>query len=111
MFTEEVIAKVKKERGDVYFGELSFFDKSDTPHSVEFLFRKPVVSDIEVYQKAATKSPSVAQENLLRSVIVYPESATVIDQIRDYPSAVAGFVESEISPFFGANVRSASRKV
>jgi hypothetical protein len=111
MIEKEIIDKLKKEKGELYFGELGFDDKSGASHSVEFLFRKPLVADIEAYQKMSQKSGSVAQENLLRGLIVYPDANAIMAEIKDYPCAIADFVDGEITPFFGSNIRRGSRKV
>jgi hypothetical protein len=111
MIEKEIIDKIKKEKGEIYYGELGFDTKEGKSHSLEFLFRRPLVADMETFQKTSQKSGSVAQENLLRSLIVYPDATTIIDEVRDYPSAIAEFVDGEISPFFGSNVRRGSRKV
>lgn len=112
MFDKEVSEKVKKERGEVYFGEIGFDDKEGKSHQVEFLFRRPLVADIEAYQKSVQKSPFVAQENLLRSLIVYPAQADeVLGPLHDYPTPIGQFVDAELSPFFGANARTGSHKL
>ena len=111
MIEKEIIDKVKKEKGEIYYGDLGFDDKDGKSHSVEFLFRRPLVADIEAYQKMSAKSGSAAQENLLRGLIVYPDAGTVMAEIKDYPCAIADFVDGEITPFFGSNIRRGSRKV
>jgi len=111
MFDKEIVEKAKKENVEVYYGEIRFADKAGAAHSAAFLFRKPLVADIEVYQRTAQKSPYVSNENLLRSLIVHPQVDEVMVQVRDFPIAVDSFVGSEIVPFFGASVQTASQKV
>ncbi len=111
MFEKEIIEKAKKEHSEVYYGEIGFDDKEGKSHQVFFLFRSPTVADIEAYQRAVPKSPFVAQENLLRSVIVHPQADEVLTPLHDYPTPIGQFVDAELSPFFGANTRTESHKL
>jgi hypothetical protein len=95
----------------IYEGEISFTDADDKPHKVEFIYRRPTVADGECYGKAVQKSVPVGNLNFIQSVIVYPEPGSIIDQLRDYPAAYAYFVNEELSPFFGANFSTGSRKL
>ena len=95
----------------LFEGAISFTDDENRMHEVEFIYRKPTTTDMESYTKACRRNPLLANQNLLQSLIVYPEPGTVIDQIREYPSAVGRFVDEGISPFFGANATVRSRKL
>jgi hypothetical protein len=88
----------------IFEGTISFTDADDNPHSVEFVFRKPVMADMEAYSKGVQRSPIIANLNLVQSLILYPEPGPIINEIRDYPAAYAKFVDDVASPFFGANV-------
>jgi hypothetical protein len=103
--------KAKRASG-IYEGVISFTDDENTPHEVEFIYRKPTVADMECYTKAVQRNPLVANLNLLQSLIVYPEATgAVIEQIRMYSSAVGRFIDDAVSPFFGTNVTVKSRKL
>jgi hypothetical protein len=93
--------KVKYTKG-IYEGNISFADETGKRHEIEFVYRQPVVADMEAFQKAASKNLFVAQLNLIQAVVVYPESRVVVDQLQDYPIAVGQFVDQAIGPFFGA---------
>jgi hypothetical protein len=97
--------------GGLLESAISFTDDDNTLHEVEFIYRKPTTADMESYTKSSQKNPLVANLNLVQSLIVYPEAGSVIEQIRDYPSAVGRFIDEAVSPFFGANVTVRSRKL
>ena len=109
--SKEQVAELKKRYGDVYQQSLDFQDGDGNPLSVEFVYRKPRVSDIEAYQKAAPKSGMVANQNLMQTVIVHPEPASVMAQVVDFPNAIGRFVEDSLVPFFGANVVARSTRL
>ena len=95
----------------IYEGEISFNDSEDKMHTVEFIYRKPSTADIESHAKTAQKNPIVANLNLIQSLIIHPESASIIAEIREFPASTGRFVDEAISPFFGANVTVKSRKL
>jgi hypothetical protein len=97
--------------GGLLEGAISFNDDENTLHEVEFIFRKPSTADMESYVKSSQKNPLVANLNLVQSLIVYPEPGPVIEQIREYPSAVGRFIDDAVNPFFGANITVRSRKL
>jgi hypothetical protein len=95
----------------IFEGAISFNDDEDKFHEVEFIYRKPVTTDIEAHTKASQRNPIMANLNLIQSIIVYPEPSPIIEQVREYPAAYGRFVEEAIVPFFGANVAVRSRKL
>ncbi|MHB9294178.1 hypothetical protein Holit_03305 [Hollandina sp. SP2] len=97
--------------GGLLEGAISFNDEENRFHEAEFIFRKPTTADMESYTKSCQRNPLTANLNLVQSLIVYPEAGSVIEQIRDYPSAVGRFVDEAVSPFFGANAVVRSRKL
>jgi hypothetical protein len=86
----------------IYEGSISFVDETGKQQTIEFVYRQPVVADMEAFQKTAGKNMFVAQINLVQAVVVYPEPHSVIGQLRMYPIAVGQFVDQAIGPFFGA---------
>jgi hypothetical protein len=109
---KEQLDSLKKEYpSGLYEGSVSFNDEADVLHEVEFLYRKPTTADIEAHQKAAQRSPMVANLNILQSLIVHPDPAPIIEKVRDYPAVYGRFIDEAISPFFGANVTVKSRKL
>lgn len=102
--------KAKYPQG-IYEGQISFTTNEDVLETVEFIYRKPVLADMEAYSKAAQKNAITANLNLIQSLIVHPEPAPVIARLREYPAAYSRFVDDVISPFFGANVAVKSRKL
>jgi hypothetical protein len=86
----------------IYEGSIVFTDEKGERHEIEFIYRQPVVADMEAFQKTAGKNMFAAQANLIQAVVVYPESHTVVDQLQGYPIAVGQFVDQAIGPFFGA---------
>jgi hypothetical protein len=109
---KEKLEQLKKAHpGGLYEGSIEFNDEDEKLHGVEFIYRRPTTADIESHARAAQKNPIVANLNIIASMIVYPESGPVIDQIREFPAAYGRFVDEAISPFFGANVSIKSRKL
>lgn len=105
--------KTKYPQG-IFEGEISFTTNEDTVETVEtveFIYRKPVLADMESYSKAAQRNAITANLNLIQSLIVDPEPAPLIAKLRDYPAAYSRFVDDVVSPFFGANVAVKSRKL
>jgi hypothetical protein len=110
--TKEKIKELKEAHPEgIFEGAISFTDADGKPHNVEFIYRRPAVADGECYAKATQKSVPVANLNFIQSLIIFPEPGPVIEQLRDYPSAYAHFVQEIISPFFGANFSARSRKL
>jgi hypothetical protein len=105
------IDELKQAHSEIFEGAISFNDSDGTLHSVEFVFRKPTIADMEAYSKAAQKNPITANLNLVQSLIVHPEPGPVIAQIGAYPAAYGKFVDDVISPFFGANVAARGKKL
>jgi hypothetical protein len=109
---KEKLDELKTARpGGLFEGAISFTDDENRLHEVEFIYRKPTTTDMESYTKACQRNPLIANLNLVQSLIVHPETGTVIDQIREYPSAVGRFIDEAVSPFFGANATVRSRKL
>jgi hypothetical protein len=109
---KEKIEELKKAHPEgIYEGAISFTDDQDKPHTVEFVFRKPVTADLEFHAKTSQKNPIVANLNLIQSLIVHPEPGPIIEEIREYPAAYGRFVDEAVSPFFGAHVSVKSRKL
>ena len=102
--------KAKHPHG-IFEGEINFTTDENETKTVEFIYRKPVIADMEAYSKAAQKNPITANLNLIQSLIVEPEPVGIITALRDYPAAYSRFVDDVISPFFGANVAVRSRKL
>lgn len=111
MFDKETIQKVKEQHKGkaLYIGGIAFVGKAGEQHKIEFIYRKPTITDMEVFNKASAKNGLIAQSNLLNALIVHPSPAEVTDQLSDYPVPVASFVEEQISPFFGASVVTSSQ--
>lgn len=103
---KETIEELKSKHGEIRKSTISFFDENNKLHEVELVFKKPKVVNLERFQKTSEKSPSSAQLELMRSLVVYPEGA--VSQLENYPAAIASFVENEVSPFFGKDVRTDS---
>jgi hypothetical protein len=109
---QEELEQLKKQYPcGIYEGSAGFTDDGGTCRSVEFLYRKPTTADVEAHAKSSQRSPIVANVNLLQSLIVYPQAAQVIEQIRDCPVACGRFVEDAVFPFFGANVTVKSKRL
>ena len=102
--------KTKYPQG-IFEGEITFTTNEDVVEKVEFIYRKPVLADMESYSKAAQRNAITANLNLIQSLIVDPEPAPLIAKWRDYPAAYSRFVDDVVSPFFGANVAVKSRKL
>jgi hypothetical protein len=98
------IDELKKKYGQIYEGAISFTDDNEKPHSVEFVWRKPTIADVEAHTKASQRNPITANLNLIQSLIVHPDPGPVIEAVREYPAAYGKFVDEAVSPFFGANV-------
>jgi hypothetical protein len=97
--------------GGLHEGTVEFNDDENRFHRVEFIFRRPTTADIESHAKASQRNPVIANLNLIASLIVYPESGPVIDEIREFPVAYSRFVDEAVNPFFGGNVSVRSRKL
>jgi hypothetical protein len=106
------IDELKKAHSEgVFEGGISFNDNDDALQEVEFVYRKPTLADMEAYSKAAQRNPIIANLNLVQSLIVFPDPAPIIAQIREYPAAYSKFVDEVVSPFFGSNAAVRSRKL
>lgn len=109
---EEALEQLKaRYPGGMYEGSITFTDDAEAYREAAFLYRKPTTADIEAHAKAGQRSPVVANRNLLQSLIVYPQAAQALEQIREYPVAVGKFVEEAVFPFFGANVTVRSKRL
>jgi hypothetical protein len=100
-----------KHPGGLFEGTIEFNDDDGNLHAVEFIFRRPTTADIEAHAKAAQRNPIVANLNIITSLIVYPESGSITNEIREFPAACGRFVDEAVSPFFGANVSIKRRKL
>lgn len=107
--TADQIAALKEQHGALYEGTISFRDRDDQDVEITFLFREPRQADAEMM--IAGKDPIVSYAHLLRSVIVHPDKAEILDRVRDYPMAMTKFCDAEILPFFGFGATTARRRV
>jgi hypothetical protein len=106
------IDELKKKYSVIYEGSISFTDSENKPYSTEFIFREPKTADVEAYSKnAQTVGVITGNLNLIQSLIVYPDPASVVEVIRDYPNAYGKFIEAVIQPFFGANAAVQKRRL
>jgi hypothetical protein len=103
--------ELKTARGEIFEGDISFNDNDGAFQRVEFIFRKPLIADMESYSKAAQRNPITANLNIVQSLIVHPEPGPVVAQIAPYPAAYSRFVDEVVTPFFGANVAVRSKKL
>lgn len=106
-----LIEELKQKHGTIYEGEISLVDENDDQHTVTFIFRKPVMADIEAYQKAVQRNPIIANQNLLQSLIIHPDAKNIVGEIRSYPASYAKFIDDEIAPFFGTLASVRKRKL
>ena len=106
------IDELKSKHGAIYEGELNFSDEADNSHNVTFIFREPKTVDVEAYLKSV-QSVGIATGNLnlIQSLIVYPEPASVVEKIRKYPNAYGKFIEQVVQPFFGVNAEARKKKL
>jgi hypothetical protein len=106
------VEELKQKHGEIYEGAISFEDADGKAHSAEFIFREPKTADVEAYSKNAQTVGVVAGNlNLIQSLVVYPDPAGVINEIREYPNAYGKFIEAVIQPFFGSNTVAQKRKL
>jgi hypothetical protein len=106
------IEELKKKFGQIYEGEIAFTDADDKPHLVEFIFREPKTVDVEANLKSAQAVGVITSNmNLIQSLVVYPEAAKIIEDIRPYPNACGRFIETVIQPFFGGNATATKKKL
>jgi hypothetical protein len=112
MIEKAQIEELKKKHGEIYEGEIRFSDSENNTRSVEFIFRRPKTSDVEAYAKnAQTVGFVTGNLNLLQSLVVYPEPASVVESVREFPNAYGKFVETVVQPFFGSAVEARGRKL
>ena len=106
------IDELKQKHGQIYEGSISFNDKENEPHEVEFIFREPKTADVEAYSKnVQTVGIITGNLNFIQTLVVYPEPASVVERIREFPNATGKFIESVIQPFFGGNAAASKRKL
>ncbi|MBP5161542.1 MAG: hypothetical protein ILP16_01000 [Spirochaetales bacterium] len=109
-----IIEQIKKENPDkkIFKGRISFLDADKNPVEMEFIYRKPTVTDMEMFTRETQKSSSFsAQQNLLVRLVLWPGKDGIQEfgeKLRDYPIAVANFVDEVITPFFGSAIKSES---
>ncbi|MGL4986038.1 MAG: DUF6848 family protein [Treponemataceae bacterium] len=99
--TKEKVAELKATHGEIYNSEYRWSDKDGQMHTLAFVYKKPVMAHLEMFQKESEKSPVIAQSNLMRNLIVYPEASDVMKKVEIYTSVIADFVTEEVVPFFG----------
>ncbi len=109
--TQEQIEEAKKVHKKLRLATLQWDDEERVSHSVEVLFRVPTVADAEVYGKTASLEPVVASRNLFASLVVSPKSEEILEIVGDKSAVLGAFVENEVAPFFGKNVKTTSRVV
>jgi hypothetical protein len=110
--SKEELEQIKKNNpGDLYEGAITFNDENGQLHTIEFFYRKPTTADIEAHSRTAQRNPIVANINLIQSLLVYPDSGSVIAVIQEYPASAGHFVDEAIIPFYGANVTVRTRKI
>ena len=110
--SKEQIEELKNKYPDgIYDGKISFNDAEGKLRTVEFIFRKPTIADVESHTKAAQKNPIIASINLVQSLIVHPEPAPIMAVIQEFPAAAGKFVDEQVSPFFGNNVITVAKKL
>jgi uncharacterized iron-regulated protein len=108
---EQIEALKQRHQGGIFEGSINFDDDMDNAHTVEFIWRKPLTVDLEAYSKVAQRNVMAANLNMMQSLIVYPEPAEVVAQIREYPGAYGRFVEEAVMPFFGSHAIVSRRKL
>lgn len=104
------IDALKQRHGDnIFIGEIALPLNNG---KIEFIMREPRFSDWEVYQKASSTTAVIANSNLLRSLIVYPENpGPIIERVQQFPVALGDFVVNEVMPFFGSGAQTTKRKL
>lgn len=107
MIAKETINDVKKrnEGKDLYLARIDFSDEKNNELKLELIFRRPMVSDMQVFNRQTSEDAMRAQLNLISMLAVYPSPAEVRKVLEPYPIAAAKFVEDNIAPFFGKDVR------
>lgn len=110
---KETIEKIKAQYPDMELrrGVVSFNDDKGERHELEFIYRRPSVADMEVFNKTVLKSSMTAQSNLLASLIVYPAPAEVVEELAPYPPVIADFINECVTPFFGTAIVSRSSRI
>lgn len=103
------LQELKERHGRVWLGRIGFRSRSGADVEVVFLYREPRHGEADLLLSA--KKPAQGTRNLLAACIVAPERAQVIDRLRDYPIAVARFVDDELLPFFGYGAETESREL
>lgn len=71
---------------------------------VVVVWREPTHADFEMFTAVGTGAPTPAWQryrNLLVSLVVWPSTADVLAKLGEWPSAIASFVDDEVTPFFG----------
>jgi hypothetical protein len=106
------LEELKQKHGQIYEGEIAFTDAEDAQHTVEFVFREPKTADVEAYAKnAQTVGAITGNLNLIQSLVVFPEAAKIVEEIRPYPNAYGRFIEAVVQPFFGGNATATKKKL
>ncbi len=107
MLEQKIIDEVKaKNEGVKLFGTtFEFVDADNKEVALDVIYRKPNVTDMEMYTKTVTKSSVDAQLNLLITLAVYPEGAVIRKTLGDYTPVVAEFINEKITPFFGSRIK------
>ena len=76
--------------------------------SVVVVWREPTHADFEMFTSPGNTSTPTPQwqryRNLLVSLAVWPTTPTLLAQLGDWPSAIAGFIDDQVLPFFGVGV-------
>lgn len=98
--------KAKNTGQKLYKGCLSWEDETQEVHTLEFIYRRPTVTDMEMMQKQAINDAVVASKNLFNSLVVSDKTSLQI--LDSYPKVMDSFLVEEVLPFFGSKVQTKS---
>ena len=108
--SQEQLKELKERHGRVWLGRIGCRGRGGEDVDVVFLYREPRHGEADLLLGSSRK-PVQATRNLLASCIVAPERDEVLSRLRDYPLAMAKFVDDELLPFFGHGAETESREL
>ena len=99
--TKENIETLKKQHGEIYQARLTYKDKNKKEQAISFVYRPLTVEEVERSQTTAQKLATVANLQLLESIIVHNHEKDAVEELRDLPGIVGQFIQNEVIPFLG----------
>lgn len=99
--SKEKIEELKKQHGKIYQATLTYNDATKQSQKLTLTYRAPKLEEIERLQQTAQKSATVANLELLTTIVVHPSTKDITNTLKELPAVVGQFIQQEVLPFLG----------